>query len=98
MSFFPWRDLTSRAGVESLSVLVEDKPGVLAEVTRILSSRGISIEAIVQKPSLDDGGSVPVIILTKPVQERDMNSAIAELEALGDIAGPVTRIRMETLA
>ncbi|PQA52213.1 homoserine dehydrogenase [Amnimonas aquatica] len=81
-----------------LRLQAEDKPGVLAEVTRILSSRGISIEAIVQKPSLDDGGSVPVIILTKPVQERDMNSAIAELGALGDIAGPVTRIRMETLA
>ncbi len=75
-----------------------DKPGVLADVTRILSSHNISIEAIVQKPSLDDGDSVPVILLTKPVLEREMNRAIAELEALSDIAGAVTRIRMETLA
>ena len=81
-----------------LRLQAEDKPGVLADVTRILSSHDISIEAIIQKPSLDDGGSVPVILLTKPVQEREMNRAIAELEALSDIAGPVTRIRMETLA
>ncbi|MEL0028022.1 MAG: ACT domain-containing protein [Perlucidibaca sp.] len=81
-----------------LRLQAEDKPGVLADVTRILSSHDISIEAIIQKPSLDDGGSVPVILLTKPVLEREMNRAIAELEALSDIAGPVTRIRMETLA
>lgn len=74
-----------------------DKPGVLADVTRILSSHGISIEAIVQKPAQAEG-SVPVILLTKPVVEREMNRAIAELEALSDIAGPVTRIRMETLS
>ncbi len=75
-----------------------DKPGVLADVTRILSSHDISIEAIIQKPSRDNGDSVPVILLTKPVLEREMNRAIAELEALSDIAGAVTRIRMETLA
>ena len=74
-----------------------DKPGVLADVTRILSSHDISIEAIVQKPS-QDGDAVSVILLTKPVVEREMNRAIAELEALSDIAGPVTRIRMESLA
>ena len=74
-----------------------DKPGVLADVTRILSSHGISIEAIVQKPSHTEG-VVPVILLTKPVVEREMNRAIAELEALSDIAAPVTRIRMETLS
>lgn len=74
-----------------------DKPGVLADITRILSSHGISIEAIVQKTVQVDG-AVPVILLTEPVLEREMNRAIAELEALSDIAGAVTRIRMETLS
>ncbi len=41
---------------------------------------------------------MPVIILTNPVLEREMNRAIAELEALSDIVGAVTRIRLETLA
>ncbi|MCD6061885.1 MAG: homoserine dehydrogenase, partial [Moraxellaceae bacterium] len=79
-----------------LRLSANDRPGVLADVTRILSSRGINIEAILQKPS-HEAGSVPVIILTKPVQEKEMNGAIAEIEALSDIVGKVVRIRLENL-
>lgn len=79
-----------------LRLSAHDRPGVLADVTRILSERGISIEAILQKPA-HEAGSVPVILLTKPVQEKAMNSAIAAIEALADINGPVVRIRMENL-
>jgi len=75
-----------------------DRPGVLADVTRILSQHGINIEAILQKPVDDAAGTVPVIILTKRVVEREMNAAITELQALTEIVAPVTRIRMETLA
>ena len=46
----------------------------------ILSDNGISIEAILQKPA-HEAGTVPVIILTKPVVEREMNRAIGSLEA-----------------
>lgn len=80
-----------------LRVQVLDRPGVLADITRILSSHGISIEAVLQK-AVQDSGSVPIILLTKPVLEREMNRAIAELEALSEIAGTVTRIRLETLS
>lgn len=73
-----------------------DRPGVLADVTRILSEHGISIAAIVQKPAVVEG-SVPVIITTKPVVERDMNAALVKLQALNDIIGSITRIRMESL-
>jgi len=40
---------------------------------------------------------VPVIILTQRVKERVMNDALAQVEALDDILGKVTRIRVETL-
>ncbi len=79
-----------------LRLTANDRPGVLAEVTRILSVRGISIEAILQKPA-HEAGSVPVILLTKPVQEKEMNAAIAAMEALDDIIGKVVRIRLENL-
>lgn len=78
-----------------LRITANDKPGVLAEVTRILSSHGISIQAILQKPATGD--TVPVVLLTRPVVEREMNRAIAELEGLADVAAPVVRIRMEAL-
>lgn len=79
-----------------LRLAANDRPGVLADVTRILSDHGISIEAILQKPA-HEAGSVPVILLTKPVQEKEMNQAIAKMEALADIIGKIVRIRLENL-
>ncbi|NNM53088.1 MAG: ACT domain-containing protein, partial [Pseudomonadales bacterium] len=79
-----------------LRLQANDRPGVLAEVTRILSQHGISIEAILQKAA-HSAGRVPVILLTKVVQEAAMNAAIAEIEALEDILDHVVRIRLENL-
>jgi len=75
-----------------------DRPGVLADVTRILGDAGISIEAILQKEPLEGAQHVPVIILTQRVTEKFMNQAIARIEKLESIQAPVMRIRMETLA
>ena len=78
-----------------LSVL--DQPGVLADVTRILGNRGISIEAILQQEPDDGEATVPVIILTHRVLERAMEVAIKEIEALPQIPEEVVRMRMEQL-
>jgi homoserine dehydrogenase len=80
-----------------LRLLATDKPGVLAEVTRILGESGISIEAILQKEALPDAVEVPIIILTHSIRERQMNSAIRQIEALNTIHGKITRIRLEHL-
>jgi len=74
-----------------------DKPGVLADVTRILADLGISIEAILQKELQAGEETVPVIILTQRVKEKNMNDAIARIEKLGAIKGKVMRIRLEHL-
>ncbi len=75
----------------------EDKPGVLAEVTRILASHQISIQAIRQEKPLDNEISIPIIILTQITLEKEMNAAIAEIEALKTVISKVNRIRLETL-
>jgi len=80
-----------------LRLNAEDKPGVLAEVTRILADHQISIEAISQKVPLNNETSVPIIILTQITLEKEMNAAIAEIEALKTVSGKVNRIRLETL-
>ncbi|MBZ9558205.1 MULTISPECIES: homoserine dehydrogenase [unclassified Modicisalibacter] len=79
-----------------LRLLAVDRPGVLARVATILSERGISIEAIIQKEATE-GELVPIILLTHRTREAYMNEAIRQLESLADIAGPVTRIRVESL-
>ena len=80
-----------------LRLNAEDKPGVLAEVTRILANHQISIEAIIQKEPSADKTSLPIIMLTQITLEKEMNAAIAEIEALKTVTGKVNRIRLETL-
>ncbi|MDX1799906.1 MAG: homoserine dehydrogenase [Marinobacter sp.] len=78
-----------------LRIQALDRPGVLAKVSSILSEHGINIESIMQKESELKDGRIPVIILTHTVQERQMNRAIEDLEALADVEGQVIRIRAE---
>src|SRR5581483_10355812 len=80
-----------------LRLHAEDRPGVLADVTRILGDLGISIEAILQKESAQGENTVPIIILTHPVMEQSMNTAISRIEGLAAIRGRVVRIRLEHL-
>jgi homoserine dehydrogenase len=75
-----------------------DKPGVLADVTRILADLDISIEAILQKEPVRGAEDVKVIILTHRLRERQMIQALKRIEALDTIRGAVTRIRVESLA
>ncbi len=74
-----------------------DRPGVLAEVARLLGEQGISIEAIIQKQPEPGAEDVPVIILTHRVREWQMNQACERIEAQDAILGHVHRIRVETL-
>jgi len=80
-----------------LRLTAEDKPGVLADVTRILAEHHISIEAIIQKEAPVDETTIPIIMLTQITLEKEMNAAIAEIEALKTVTGKVNRIRLETL-
>ncbi|MBH8581739.1 homoserine dehydrogenase [Bisbaumannia pacifica] len=79
-----------------LRLLAVDRPGVLARVATILSEQGISIEALIQKEATE-GELVPIILLTHRTREQQMNEAIRQIESMADIAGPVTRIRVESL-
>ena len=80
-----------------LRLCAADKPGVLADVTRILADKQISIEAILQKEAAADELEVPIILLTHSVREGQMNEAIQQIEALDSICASVTRIRLEHL-
>jgi homoserine dehydrogenase len=80
-----------------LRMQVKDQAGVLADVTRILADKGISIEAIIQKEPEGDASQASVIMLTHKVVEKQMNEAIKQIESLKTITGEVTRIRMESL-
>jgi homoserine dehydrogenase len=80
-----------------LRMRVLDRPGVLADITRILADRTISIDAMVQKEPEEGEEQVDIIMLTHEAVERHVDAAIAAIEALPVVTGKVTRIRLETL-
>ena len=75
-----------------------DRPGVLADITRILADGSISIDAMVQKEPAEGEEQVNIILLTHITVEKNINAAIAKIEALDAVAGQVMRIRLEELA
>ena len=78
-----------------LRLHVQDKKGVLADVTRILSDNNVSIDAMVQREV--DQGLVPIVMMTHEVREGDMNLALAKIGALDTVDSDIMRIRVETL-
>jgi homoserine dehydrogenase len=74
-----------------------DRPGVMADVTRILADNSISIDAMLQKEAEEGEDVVDVIILTHRCLEEQANAAIAKIEALTSMANKVVRIRLEEL-
>lgn len=78
-----------------LRMTANDNPGVLAKVASIMSDLGINIESVMQKESELENGNIPLVMLTHEVQEKQINSAIEQIEALDSIQGNVVRIRVE---
>jgi homoserine dehydrogenase len=81
-----------------LRLRVLDRPGVLADITRILADLSISIDAMVQKEPGEGEEQVDIIMLTHRTVEKHINTAIRRIEQLPTNAGKVTRIRLEELA
>lgn len=88
----PIEDITS---AYYLRMTADDHPGVLANVASIMSDLGINIESVRQKESERQGGTIPLVMLTHEVKEKQINQAIAKIEALEAVIGSVVRIRVE---
>jgi homoserine dehydrogenase len=79
-----------------LRLRVDDQPGVLADIARILADHGISIGSMIQQPS--HIGGADIIFLTHEAVEGDVKRAIERIESLAFVRSKMTLIRMENLA
>jgi homoserine dehydrogenase len=80
-----------------LRMRVQDKPGVVADITRILADEQISIDAMIQKEPGEGEEQTDLIMLTHLTREKRINAAISKIEGLKVVAGKVNRIRLEEL-
>ncbi len=80
-----------------LRMRVFDRPGVLADITRVLADNHISIDAMIQKEPSEGEEQVDIIMLTHLCREKNINAAMNKIENLDSVAGKITRIRLEEL-
>jgi homoserine dehydrogenase len=80
-----------------LRLAVSDQPGVLADVTRILADQQISIDAMIQREPAEGEDQTDIIMLTHVTKEKNVDAAIAKIEALPVVKRKVTRLRLENL-
>jgi homoserine dehydrogenase len=80
-----------------LRLRVEDKPGVLADITRILADQQISTAAMIQREPGEGELQTDIIMLTHITREKNVDAAIAKIELLPVVKKKVIRLRMEEL-
>jgi homoserine dehydrogenase len=80
-----------------LRMRVDDIPGVMADITRIMGESDISIEAILQKEPESGAPQATIIMLTQKIRELQMDKAIEKIRQLDTVHGEIHRIRVETL-
>jgi len=73
-----------------LRLLVDDTPGVLAEVAGVLAEQRISIASVIQHeaPDEEEGQKVHLVIMTHTAATGAFRSAVARLNGLGHVSGP----------
>lgn len=93
-SLLPITEITAKY---YLRFQAEDRPGVLGQIAGSLGKNNISIESVIQKGRQIGGGDVPVVIMTHEAKERDLISALQEIDRLPAIKGKSVFIRIEEL-
>ncbi|GAA0757861.1 homoserine dehydrogenase [Ideonella azotifigens] len=81
-----------------LRLRVADEPGVLSSITTILAEHNLSIDAVLQRESNEGEKQTDLIILTHDTLEGRMRAALAQMQALPTVLGPIVSIRKEELA
>ena len=93
----PVLPITEVSSAYYLRMRVDDIPGVMADITRIMGENEISIEAILQKEPESGVAQATIIMLTQKIREAQMDKAIDEIGKLATVHGAIRRIRVETL-
>lgn len=87
----PMEDISS---LYYLRFMVVDRPGVLAQIAGELGHCGISISSVLQQ-GRREGQTVPVVIKTHMAKERDVQTALKEINRKPFVSEPATLIRVE---
>ena len=91
-TWVPAEDIASEWYVR---VTATDQSGVMSDITKILASRDISIESIIQKPPPPGSDKVAVVLLTHVAPQSVMTGALNEIMALEGVEADAALMRVE---
>jgi homoserine dehydrogenase len=74
---------------------VDDRPGVLAQVARVLAENEIGISSVVQ-PESHETGAVPLVLMLHRASGRQMDAALVGIRTLDCVKAPPVTFRVET--
>lgn len=74
--------------------MVLDRPGVLSRISGILGAHEISIASVIQK-GREEGGVVPLVMLTHEAREQAVRRALEEIDRLPVVSGKTVLLRVE---
>ena len=92
VSLCPIDDIETRYYVR---LVVQDKPGVLAQISSILGEHRISIASVIQKERYESDETASLVIVTHMASEKNMQFAMKEIDALDVVKGASQLIRIE---
>jgi homoserine dehydrogenase len=72
-----------------------DRPGVLAQISKVLGDNSISIASVVQKESGLPAQTATIVIMTYPAREKGMQKALRQLKQLPEVNEVSNFIRVE---
>jgi homoserine dehydrogenase len=93
----PWAPFEEIRSSYYLRIPVEDKPGVLADIAKIIADNNISIESLIQKEPVYPETRTEVILMTHLAQEKAVQNAIAHMQQLPSVLGSIVVLRKEEL-
>ena len=92
-----WLDMDETVSSYYLRITVVDRPGVLAEVSRIFADNAISIECLVQREAVIGEDRTDVVLMTHSAREGNVRKAVAAIEALESVCARIVLLRKEEL-
>ncbi|MFL2779511.1 MAG: homoserine dehydrogenase [Gammaproteobacteria bacterium] len=76
-----------------LRLMVKDEPGVVAEISKLIAEKNLSIDNLIQKEKQKSDEIIPIVIVLGECSEKVVNSLIKELEKLPKVKSPIQQIR-----
>jgi len=92
------KDIKPMSEIETryyLRLSVADRPGVLAQISKVLGDQQISISSVIQKVTDSVTQTAEIVIMTHPAQERAMQQALDELTHLTTVKEISNFVRVE---